>query len=103
MNTCENLTNKKSSANEDIAYWQHHIKQANKSKLSRAAYCRKQEINCDRLAYWHKKLTKKKSKKLIPVKVATSKSNTVHCVLELASGARLMINDSATLNAVLKA
>jgi len=88
--------------NEDVAYWQNHIKQAAQSKLSRAAYCRQHEVDYDRFYYWYKKLSKRQDNNLLPIEVISTAEPDIRCTLELANGMRLIIYSRESLAYILK-
>jgi hypothetical protein len=102
MNASSKLQGRHTYQNEDISYWQNHIKQIAQSKLSRAAYCRQHDVNYDRFCYWHKRLSKQKPNKLLPVEVVTSTVPEVQCTLEFTNGARLFIYSQQSLDYILK-
>ena len=51
-------TQDKSRRNHPRHYWQRHIRSQQKSGLSRAEYCRQQNLSYHALTYWQKKLGK---------------------------------------------
>ncbi len=56
---------------QSARYWQAHIKALSESGLSRAEYCRRQELSYHALVYWQRKFAKKAPQaiKLVPVTV----------------------------------
>jgi hypothetical protein len=82
-------------------FWQEQITQKQKSGLSRAAYCRKHQLNYDRFVYWERKYTNNLlANKLLPVKLnVVNDGNTnndncsskVLCTLALTNGSELKI------------
>ena len=64
-------TQHKSRKNHPQHYWQRHSKSQQESGLSRAEYCRRQNLSYHALAYWQKKLGKSSpaSTALVPVPI----------------------------------
>ena len=102
MSKSTKLKSKHAYSNEDIAYWQSHIKLVDQSNLSRAEYCRQHSVNYDRFNYWYQRLTKQSSNKLLPVEVIPSNSMMPQCTLEFANGMRLQIHNQEALTHLLK-
>lgn len=69
MSTKKINTNKKTYPNETKGFWANHFAEMEKSPLSRAAYCRKHNLNYDRMQYWRTQLWRVEEKKLLPVTV----------------------------------
>ena len=65
------VTQHKSKRNHSLHYWQRHIRTQQESGLSRAKYCRQQNLSYHALTYWQKKLGKPSpaSTALVPVPV----------------------------------
>ncbi len=77
--------------------WQAHIDQFNKAGGSKAAYCRKHDLNYHQFMYWHGQLSVS-CDALVPVKVkAKSHPTDGLCTVELVSGHRLSIHDPSVL------
>ena len=64
-------TQDKSRINHSRHYWQRHIRTQQESGLSRAEYCRQQNLSYHALTYWQKKLSKSSpsATALVPVRV----------------------------------
>ena len=56
-------------------HWEAHFRAAAKSGLSRAEYCRRHNLSYHAMGYWHKRLSRKNSRKtFVPVKMALIQS-----------------------------
>ncbi len=67
--------------NEDQAKnrsrWQAHLNASAKSGLSRAEYCRRQNLSYHAMGYWHRKLSRENRKqKFVPVNMAVIRNNS---------------------------
>lgn len=90
------------------AFWEEHIDEFHKSKLSRKAYCREHHLQYQHFQYRYRKWVLSQNKKVlkaIPVRVKRI-SNTDNpaslCTLELNSGRQLRVHDVAVLPALLE-
>jgi hypothetical protein len=86
------------------AFWQEHIKLKQESGISRAAYCRKHELNCNHFAYWEQKsrASAQLTEELLPVKLVSSKHSdnscsTILCTLSFQNGNELKVHDQAII------
>lgn len=102
MNKPTKSKSKPAYTNDDSFYWENHVKAAQQSSLSRAAYCRQNNISYHRLKYWHYKLTPSANHKVIPIEITTSNSETPLCILELNNGSRLLIHSEEVLAYILR-
>ncbi len=85
------------AAIESQEFWQQHIDKLKLSSLSRAQYCRDNELNYDRFGYWLKSA-------FIPVKVKATEmtmTDVTLCTLEFR-GCLLKIHDLSALSFVLE-
>lgn len=102
------------------AFWQEHIVSLRNSCLSRAEYCRNNNLMYHQLEYQERKLrnnTTHKSLALLPVKLATHEDVVHHndtnhsdvtnvaalCTLKLKDGHKLKIFDPKVLPLILRA
>jgi hypothetical protein len=104
-------TSRYTSENEN--FWRHHIATCSTSGVSRAIYCKQNNINYDRFGYWMRKLSSgdlqsakpaespsSKPTTLIPVQLkpqTTQNHSAVLCTLSLKNGHMLQIHDQQTL------
>ncbi len=90
---------------EDGSYWKKQIELLKSSNLSRKAYCRQNQVNYDRFAYWIKKGSVK-PQPLIAVKLKTEEASEsspkLLCTLILNQGRKLLIHDQAALAWILE-
>ena len=93
------------SHQEEEHIWKQHIELYKASGLSRAAYCRKNEIIYHQFNYWYRKLVNP-SVELVPIKLqATEMAPTtlsVLCSLELNNKCRLYFHDMKGIDYVLE-
>ena len=58
-------------------FWDGHVKLSQLSNLSKAAYCRKHELDYDQFMYWQKRVTSNGNvSQLLPVKLSVMQNNT---------------------------
>ncbi len=88
-------------------FWQEHVHLKQKSKLSRAEYCRKYDLHYGQLEYWESKLCPQKPV-LLPIKLAIDntsccKSQTTLCTLAFKNGNVLTVHDKSIVPLLLSA
>ncbi len=90
----------------DENYWRKIIDDQKSSKLNRAAYCRKHQINYDNFGYWLRKFENKIIKSFVPIKIKSefiqpAEYNKVLCTLIAKNGSSLQIYDKEVLSVIL--
>lgn len=108
-----NNVSSKSSISSD-QYWNKHIKLKHNSGLTRAEYCRKNNLNLYQLKYReHKLISASSNTKLLPIKLVSNevlpedtdhftKDSKLLCKLKLRHGNILKIYDINTLSIILE-
>jgi hypothetical protein len=89
-------------------FWKEHTVKQKESGLSRAAYCRKHQLNYDHFNYWFRK-EKGGVQQLVPVKLNQpahpvpfgNKTVPILCSLALKNGCVLQIHDKGILSLIL--
>jgi hypothetical protein len=61
-------------ASEDENFWRHHIAACSESPVSRASYCKQNNVDYHRLGYWTRKLSSGQSESVNPTNLPISKS-----------------------------
>lgn len=94
---------------EDADYWQHHTEMLKESGLSRINYCRRNNVNYDRFAYWLSKQKPSRSsiKPLVAVKLKSTSepsllTSEALCTLNLRNGNVLKIHDMRVIALILE-
>ena len=101
------------TSQEDESYWEHHIKSQRASGISRAAYCRINHVNYDRLNYWLKNNKEVPQAKagVIPIRLKPEISHEANidvdeakilCTLRFKTGITISIHDKETLSLLIK-
>jgi hypothetical protein len=99
------------ASQEDKSYWERHIKAQRASGISRAAYCRINHVNYDRMTYWIKnnKQARRSNVGVIPILVKPENSdepstngNRILCTLRFKNGITISIHDKEALCLSLK-
>jgi hypothetical protein len=101
------ITTLKSAAKNNSTqeqFFEEHIVKQKASGLSRAAYCRKHQLNYDHFNYWFRK-EKKTAQQLVPIKISEPvKPSSLRpialptlCTLTLTNGDVLQIHDKSIL------
>ncbi len=106
MELIEQSTTNPGQLSNIVQYWQEQIKHQQESGLSKAAYCRQQDISCRKFGYWSRKLTPnhQSGSQFIPVKLnlntmshfSQQPARTL-CSLELNNGHQLKVYDQEVL------
>lgn len=96
-----------SPAAKNRTFWKDHSEQQKVSGLTRADYCRQNNLNYHRLGYWLKKKSHRKSQEssLIAIKLKPNyelQAQITLCTLNLTSGCCLKIHDLQSLAIVLE-
>jgi hypothetical protein len=111
MKTVISKSVKSTASQEDKAYWERHIKSQRASGISRAAYCRINHVNYDRLSYWLKNNKQAPQAKagVIPIRLKQEISHEANvdeakilCTLRFKTGATISIHDKEALCLLLK-
>lgn len=92
-----------STIKENKQFWEQELEKLKSSGLSRAQYCRENDINYERFSYWIKKLNPEVPT-FIPVKIQTTEPMSHHvalCALEI-KGHLLKIYDLSALSYLLE-
>lgn len=89
------------------SFWHEQIQRKQASGMSRAAYCRKHELNYDQFGYWEQRWTPSSfssaTTELLPVQLSESTATksspllTTLCTLVLNNGSELKVHDQALL------
>jgi len=96
---------------EDEAYWERHITAQRASGISRAAYCRINDVHYDRLTYFLKKnkQARQANARVIPVRLkpeinleANTNGSRILCTLRFKNGVTISIHDQGALCLLLK-
>lgn len=91
-------------------FWRKHIKLKSDSTLSRASYCRNNELDYDQFGYWEQKLKlASQSPELLPIKLISTKHEeisiqnptTTLCTLVSKNGNVLTVHDKSIIPALL--
>ena len=87
---------------KDKAFWASHVKSFKSSRLTRATYCRMNNLNYYCLGYWVKRLLTKDVSPLIAVKLKPSDAVTAAhkpllATLNFSNGFRLQIHQQQAL------
>lgn len=99
------------ASQEDKFYWESHIKAQRASGISRAAYCRINHVNYDRMGYWIKnnKQARHSNVGVIPILVkqensdeASPNGNRILCTLRFKNGISISIHDKEALCLLVK-
>jgi len=100
------------ASQEDKAYWERHVKAWRVSGISRAAYCRINHVNYDRMTYWIKnnKQARQANVDMIPILVkpeniideASMNGSRILCTLRFKTGITISIHDKEILCLLLK-
>lgn len=110
------MSNSKLSSNSFIQseqYWKKHIALKRSSGLTRAEYCRKNNLKIHQLEYWErKKIAVSNSTKLLPLKLVSNEAlakdvsqannaNKLLCKLKLKHGNSIKVYDTNILSIIL--
>jgi len=102
----EAASNLRQSIVETEEFWQHHKKMQESTKLSRAAYCRQNDLNYFRFSHWIKMSRQNfSSNKLVSVKLKQATDHAMQkilCTLEFANGTCFKIHDTHALLFILE-
>jgi len=87
---------------KDKAFWANQVKSFKSSGLTRAAYCRRNNLNYYCLGYWAKQFLKKDVSPLIAVKLKSNDEvalphNILLATLSFNNGSRLQIHQQKAL------
>ena len=89
---------------ENESFWKRHLKLQKNSGLSRAKYCRENNLDYDRFGYWLGKWKRQSPSSLVPIKLkseASIEKQTILCTLNL-KGHMLQIHDQQSLLFILE-
>jgi hypothetical protein len=113
MSSYNKVSSKSSTSSiSDESYWADHVKLKRASGLSRAQYCRNNNLKCHQLEYWeHKLISKQTNTQLLPIKIIAnekvaieskdSNSSKLLCKLKLKNGSSLKIYEETVLPIIL--
>ena len=90
------MTTPRVSTTHSRHYWQSHVSKQQESGLSRAEYCRRQNLSYYAMTYWFKKLSKPSSSSaaLVPVPIEKIlRSPTTGC----GSGIKIVLNNGGAI------
>ena len=98
------------TSQEDKTYWERHIKAQRTSGISRAAYCRNNDVNYDRFTYWLKNNTQapQANASIIPIRLkpetseVSSDGSTIFFTLRFKNGVTASVHDKEVLSLLLK-
>jgi hypothetical protein len=74
-------------------HWEAHIRAQQKGGLSRAEYCRRNDLSCHALTYWRRKLSGSSSGKSQLVPVPMEKILRSRQPAAATSGVKILLND----------
>lgn len=102
METLKSASKAECSHYEKYEYWKAHIERLRSSNLSKAKYCRLNNLDYRRFDYWFKRIKVKEATvpSLIPVQVKAP-SSTGLCSIQLKDGRVLNINSIEALSLIL--
>lgn len=87
---------------ENEAFWKNHYEQLKSSGISRAQYCRINQLNYDRFGYWLSKWSAKTTR-FVAVKIKEqNKTESVLCTMTLRTGSEIKIHDFSALSFILE-
>lgn len=99
----ENSSISKQSQIEDEPFWKNHYEQMKSGGVSRARYCRDNQLNYDRFGYWiNKWSTSGTNFVAVKIKEQLNEAPTVLCTMTLRSGFEIKIHDISVLSFVLE-
>lgn len=100
----EIISSDKQTQVEDEAFWKNHYEQLKLSGISRAQYCRINQLNYDRFGYWLSKWSAKTTS-FVSVKIKEqnkTETQSVLCTITLRAGSEIKIHDLSALSFILE-
>jgi len=90
--------NREYSSSDNQGHWRAHVKALSKSGLSRAEYCRRQNLSYHAMIYWQKKLARSTSdiNTLVPISIDMGREQVYETELQvnLPSGLSIEIGNN---------